>query len=267
MNLGRYQIESYSVNIGGSTQSRQKITYIGNNGVDFFIERYYGQIRLGYLSNNMKFENLLWTNIKTHIVGESILVDGEDSLPQIYISLSTISTVDKISDISLVVIDSQYDPITLEFRTEFDCNQALSVLTSVIEDPFININDLVVDDSSPVIYLNEFFYDGVINMLGSLDPGPHTSLDDTDFEVDVNSGDITGGLPLAKSDIIDGIVERIEDNRGSISYGDSDLTIYQGTIGGTQSNTITSVGTWWVKLIVGDSAENLTEINVNINII
>ena len=47
MQLGRYEIESYYVVIDNQTESRQRIVYIGNNGEEYFIERYYGNIRDG----------------------------------------------------------------------------------------------------------------------------------------------------------------------------------------------------------------------------
>jgi hypothetical protein len=52
MQLGRYEIENYYVVINNQTESRQRIVYIGNNGEENFIERYYGDIREGYSQSN-----------------------------------------------------------------------------------------------------------------------------------------------------------------------------------------------------------------------
>lgn len=267
MNLGTYEIQNYTINLLGATQSRQKIRYIGNNGLDIFEERYYGTIRQGYFSSNMRFVNLLWTNIKSHIIGESILVDDSDGNPQIYISLSTISSIDRSGEKNIIITDQRYDPIYLEFQTEFDCNQANSVLNAVLEDPFLDINSLVVDESDPVIYFNEFFFSGVLNKTGSIDPGPHTSLDSLDFEVEVSILDITGGLPLSKSNILEELVEKVLDNRDTISYGPADLIIFKTLPDTLPKNTIDSLGNWWVRFTIGDIGSNTVVTNININII
>jgi hypothetical protein len=267
MNLGRHEIENYSVNIGGTTQSRQKITYIGNNGLDIFVERYFGYIRDGYSSSKMRFKNLLWSNIKTHIKGESLLIDDVDSNPQIYISISTISSIDKSSDKTLIIVDSQYDPIYLEFQTEFDCNQALSVLDSVLEDPNLDISTLSTDNEEPVVYFNEFFYDGVINIKNSLSPGPHSTQDSLDFEVEVSQSDITGGLPLSKSNIVEALVSEIRDNRNTISYGQDEIVIYKDFINTTEYSEISSTGNWIIKLTTKDLGNNQVVSIININII
>jgi hypothetical protein len=266
MNLGRYEIESYTVNIGGTTQSRQKITYTGNNGLDTFIERYYGYIRDGYTSSKMRFRNLLWTNIKTHVIGESILIDDSDSNPQIYISLATISSIDSSTENTLIIIDSQYDPIYLEFQTELDCKQALSIFNAILENPTLDINTLTLDNEKPVIYFNEFFFDGVINIKDSLTPGPHNSGDSLEFEVETNEVDITGGLPLNNSDILEQLVDEISDNRDTISYGKNDLTIFKDTLDSTQYNQIDSVGDWIIKFTIGDLGDNSVTTIININI-
>ena len=93
MDLGKYEVETYIVLVNGQSENRQRIIFNGNNDENFFIERYYGSIRSGYKGANTFFKNLSWTNIKSHIVGESIVINDNSSpqKPQIYFNISNLA--------------------------------------------------------------------------------------------------------------------------------------------------------------------------------
>lgn len=265
MNLGRYEIDNYQVSVGGITQSRQKITYIGNNDLDIFVERYFGYIREGYKSSSMIFKDLTWSQIRTHIKGESLKVNDSDGNPQIFISLSSISSVDRSTPKTLIIIDSQYEPIFLEFRTELDCDQSFSLLNLVLEDPSVDLNQInVVDNSGPVIYLSSSFLNSPITISGSEDIGPFSSEDSNQFHIELVPSQVESFLPLTKSFLVNSIIYDVVDDRGSISYDEFDLEIFSGE---SQTGEISSQGQWQIRFDVGDIASNKTEITININII
>jgi hypothetical protein len=265
MNLGRYEIDNYQVSVGGVTQSRQKITYIGNNGLDIFVERYFGYIREGYKSSSMIFKDLIWSQIRTHIKGESLKVNDPDGNPQIFISLSSISSVDRSTPKTLIIIDSQYEPIFLEFRTELDCDQAFSLLNLVLEDPQIDLNQInSVDSDGPVIHLSSSFLNSPILIPENENIGPFSSEDSTQFDIELEFSQIEGFLPLKKSFLVNAIIYDVTDDRGSISYDEFDLEILNGE---TSVTEISSLGEWQLRFEVSDIASNKTMITININII
>lgn len=233
MDLGKYEIETYIVVVNGQTENRQRVIYSGNNNESFFIERYYGSVRTGYKGANTFFKNLYWTNIKSHIVGESILINDNSSppTPQIYFNITSIDSIQRTGDNTLVVIDNQIEPITLEFISVFDKNQAYSIFSLILQDSSIDLNTLATDLTPPTIFLNEYFFDEPINLDNSVLPGPFSSEDGDLFRVDLSLELFEGPMPLLKDDIITGLIYDITDNRdGSINLTTDEIIIYKDVI-------------------------------------
>jgi hypothetical protein len=271
MNLGRYEIESYYVVIGNQTESRQRIVYIGNNGEDYFIERYYGNIRDGYIQSNSSLRNLNYTDIKSHIPGESIVIMDKSMPPKpiVYIYLSTIRSIERDGELMLTIIDSQVDPITLEFLTTFDCNQAHSMLIYALE----NKNDiglLETDTTPPVIFFKDYFFGEELIIDGNESKVGQISTNDGDlFRINIDLSKYEGPIPIDKSDIIYGLIHEIKDNRdGKMSIIEEDILIYKDTINvSSEVSEIKGVGNYIIRFNLIDFGRNRNNATVIISII
>jgi hypothetical protein len=276
--LGRYEIETYYVVVNSTTETRQRIVYIGNNGEDYFIERYIGNIRDGYGQSNTYFKNLLFTNIKSHIPGESIVIldNGVPAKPQIYLSISSIESIQRDGEFKLIIIDSQIDPVTLEFLTYFDCNQAYSMMNYLLENPLLNLDDLISDLKAPVIFFNEYFFGTVVNLdipfdrgFGTQPVGPFSTEDGSSFRIDIDLSTFIGPLPITKSDILSGLIYDITDDRdSSVGLVDSQVLIYRDVVSlGNEVNDISGVGNFLIRFHLHDLSQNQNTSTIIISVI
>lgn len=274
MNLGKYEIETYYVVLNGQTETRERIIYIHDNNEDIFIERYYGVIREGYKGSNTHFKNLAWTNIKSHIVGESIVVNdnGVPSKPLIYFSISSIESVQRDGDTKLVVVDNQIDPITLEFISVFDADQTYSIFNLVLQDPNTDIGSLSMDITPPIIFFNEFFFGEVIKVDSNLKmalSGPFSTDDGSQFIIDINYDSFEGPKPITKTDVMTGMIYDITDNRdGSINLLDTDVFIYKDIISSENLvNEISGPGNYICKFNLHDLGQNQNNSTIVLSIV
>jgi hypothetical protein len=271
MNLGSYNIETYYVIVNGVTETRQRILYTGVNGIDFFVERYNGSIRNGYTGSNTIFKNLTFNSIKNHIVGESIVINDNNLSPKalIYLSISSIESVQRNSDIQLIIVDTQVDPITLEFISKFDCDQAYSILTHLLQDPLININSLGSDIIPPQIFFNEYFFSIPITLDPTSGVGPFSSIDGNNFRVDINLSSYQGPNPITKKDLISGLIYDIVDNRDkNILLIEDDILIYKDVISNQSLvDNISVVGNYIVNIVISDLGQNQANINILISVL
>jgi hypothetical protein len=271
MQLGRYEIESYYVVIGNQTESRQRIVYIGNNGEDYFIERYYGNIRDGYIQSNSSLRNLNYTDIKSHIPGESIVIMDKSMPPKpiIYIYLSTIRSIERDGDLKLIIIDTQVDPITIEFLTVFDCNQTHSMLIYTLENKQ-DIGLLETDTTPPVIFFKEYFFGEKIKIDGNDHHLGKISTSDSDlFRININLSTYEGPIPISKEDLIYGMIHEIKDNRdGLMTIIEDDVLIYKDTINvSSEVSEIKELGSYIVRFNLIDFGRNRNNSMVIISII
>jgi hypothetical protein len=272
MQLGRYEIESYYVVIDNKTESRQRIVYIGNNGEDYFIERYYGNIRDGYSQSNTFLRNLNFTDIKSHIPGESIVIYDKNITPKpiIYIYLSSIQSIERDDSVKLTIIDSQIDPTTLEFLTAFDCDQAYSMLIYVLENKMVDIGKLGTDIMPPVIFFKENFFGSKIHLNIDMERrGPLSTNDGDLFRIDIDSSKFDDTLPISKDAIISGLIYDITDNRdGSIYLVNDDVLIYKDTINtASEVHEIPGIGNYMVRFNLVDLGRNKNTTTIIISII
>jgi hypothetical protein len=270
MDLGRYEIETYFVVINGQTQTRQRIVYIGNNEQDIFIERYYGEIRTGYKGSNTFFKNLLWTNIKSHIVGESIVINdfSNPPKPQIYLNISSIESVQRNNENRLIIVDSQIEPITLEFISVFDCDQSYSMLNFILQNPNVDIDTLSSDITPPIIFFNQYFYGELVKLEGSELEGPFSTEDGNSFLVDFSFLDFEGPKPLTKTDILSGLIYDVVDNRDNIVFLEEDLIIYKDVISSENIvDEISDVGIYLCKFHLLDLGQNQNNATIVFSIV
>lgn len=270
MNLGKYEIETYFVVSNGQTETRQRIIYTGFNGEDFFIERYYGNIREGYSGSNTVFKNLYWTNIKSHNVGDSIVINDNSipPKPQIYLSISNIESIQK-DELRLKIIDTQIEPITLEFVSDFDCLQAYSLLNLILQDKDTDLNKITTDLTPPIVFFNEFLFGESIKIDGSNLNGPFSSQDANIFRVDIKIDEFLGPIPLTKNNIIEGLIYEITDNRdGKIDLTVNDITIYKEVV--SPENVVYEIedyGIYLCKFHLSDLGQNQNNSTIVITVV
>ena len=271
MNLGRYELETYNVVINGQIVERERIKYTANNGIDFFVERYFGEIREGYSGETGLIKNLNYDSLKTHIIGESIVIRDNSNPPKplIYLTLSSIQSIQRSGELRLTILDTQVDSITLEFITPYDTNQAYSLLNYVMQNPLLNINNIGVDDIPPQIFFNETFYGAPIVLVGSTLEGPFSTNDGNNFLVNLHTNNFLGPFPMNTEDICVGLIYDVVDNRDeNIMITGHDILIYKDVISDAGIiNSITGVGVYTVKIVIADLGSNQNDTTITINVI
>jgi hypothetical protein len=226
------------------------------------------------------FVNLEYTDIHSHIIGESIVINDKSSpvKPLIYIRLSDINSIERSGQI-LIIDDSSLGIIFLQFLTLNDTYQAHSLLNYVLQHPNTNIDTLqptVADYADPVLY----FYGNVgntasgdyITFSGATTSIPYNTSQGFTFSTSISLGTFgtgsTGGSASAyldKSQLIYLLVDHITDNRDGSMYMLPSNIIISGT-GGSVSN-IAAAGTYSLAFDFSDIAHNyLDGVIVNLNI-
>lgn len=207
------------------------------------------------------FTGLEWTDIKSHIIGESIKImdKGTPARPLIYLEIANIETIEKSGNI-LIIDDASYGTIFLQFLTEFDAYQAHSLLNYVIENPDINIETIQVDSADPILYFyNQVGTTGDFIAFSGATAGPYSTADGLTFSTSISLltyGTASGTL-IDKQQLIYLLVDNITDNRdGTMSMMPSNLII-----SGSESNlsTINLPGTYSVTFNFSDIAHNTLE--------
>jgi len=216
------------------------------------------------------FVNLEYTDIKSHVVGESIVVNDKSTpiRPLIYMNLSDINSIE-ISGKILIIDDNSKGSIFLEFLTEYDANQAHSLLNYVLDNPNVDIDSLTADNVDPILYFypkagvgGEYIaFNGATSSTGF-----DTSYGNT-FSTSISLSTFgTASGYLDKPQLIYLLIDNIVDNRdGNMQMLPSNLII-SGTAG--QISTILSTGTYSLTFNFSDIAHNyLDSVFVDLNII
>ena len=265
----------------GNTTNRVKQLYLTNPNPDYAVvldvmiavvdDTY------SYFPDNQggtSFVNLYYTSIATFVVGESIVINSNNTppLPLIYIQLSNINTI-QISGTILIINDSSLGKIYLDFVTVFDANQAYSLINYVLNNPSVNIANLnpVEDLIPPVIY----FWNQVGNTqsgdyisLNGLTAGPYNTSQGLSFSTSIPLS-ISGTYGVIDKPTLGNLlINNIIDNRdGLIGLIPSENLIIYGLSGGSMSS-ITSTGSYQLTFNVSDIAQNyVSGVMVNLNII
>ncbi len=220
------------------------------------------------------FVNLNYTDIHSHVIGESLVINDKSSpvKPLIYIRLSDINSIERSGQI-LIIDDSSLGIIFLQFLTENDTFQAHSLLNYVLQYPTTNIDTLspVSDSIDPVLY----FYSHVgasasldyITFNGATVSVPYDTSDGFTFSttISLTQSGTASGTVIDKSQLIYLLIDEISDNRdGTMSIMPSNLII-SGTAGNI--NNILNTGSYSVTFNFSDIAHNyLDGVIVNLNI-
>lgn len=219
------------------------------------------------------FTGLEYTDIKTYVVGESIVINDKNSpvRPLIYLNLSNINSLQRNSNI-LIIDDESLGTIFLQFLTEFDAIQSLSLLNYVLENPNTDIDtiDPLADTEDPILYFLETSGTGgdYITFNGSTSSVPYdTSFGNTfSTSISISSFGTASGTYIDKPQLIYLLVDYIEDNRDGLMNLLPQNLIISGTAG--EVTTITSVGTYSVTFDFSDIAQNyLDGVIINLNIL
>lgn len=217
--------------------------------------------------SSTSFVGLNYTDIKTHIIGESFKINdkGTPVRPLIYIEIVNIETIEKTGSI-LIIDDASYGTIFLQFLTEYDAYQAHSILNYIIENPNIDIDAIPTgDNEDPIVY----FYSSIgdldndfIALDGDLINGPYnTSMGltfSTEFSLSTYGTTASGTSSIIdKSQLIYLLVDKITDNRdGTMSMMPSNIIINNAT---ASISTILVPGTYSLTFNFSDIAHNTLE--------
>ena len=217
--------------------------------------------------SSTSFVGLNYTDIKTHIIGESFKINdkGTPIRPLIYIEIVNIETIEKTGSI-LIIDDASYGTIFLQFLTEYDAYQAHSILNYIIENPNIDIDAIPTgDNEDPIVY----FYSSIddldndfIALDGDLINGPYnTSMGltfSTVFSLSTYGTTASGTSSIIdKSQLIYLLVDKITDNRdGTMSMMPSNIIINNAT---ASISTILVPGTYSLTFNFSDIAHNTLE--------
>lgn len=209
------------------------------------------------------FTGLEYTDIESYVVGQSIVIYDKSSTPSplIYITINDINAVERTGTV-VIVDDSAYGTIFLQFLTEFDAAQAQSLLSYVMANPSVDINNLspVSDTVDPVLYFNSTIAGSAsgdyIAFNGATAGVPYDTSDGFTFSssVSITSFGTASGTYIDKPQLVYLLIDHITDNRdGSMTLMDSNMII-TGT-GGVVS-TIANVGTYELTFDFSDIAQN-----------
>ena len=254
----------------GNTTHRVKQIYLTNPNTKYSVSL---DVMVAVIDENYSFFNdninqtatsftdLEYTDIHTHVIGESIVINNINSIER----NGKILTVD----------DNALSTILLAFKTEADAIQAHSLLTYIIENPGIDIALTSLDNQDPVVYFNPtagvggdyiLYDDGV--MIGATSGTPYNTLSNgLTFSTSISLAQFGTYNVLTKSDLIGLLINNVSDNRdGQMSLLPSNVILKNSSL--TDVVGITASGTYSMTFDYSDIAQNyLDGVVVNLNII
>ena len=203
------------------------------------------------------FANLVYTDLKSHVLGESIKVIDTNGKALIYIKIANIEAIE-ISDKILIIDDSALGKIFLAFKTENDAKQAYSRLNYVLENPNADLDNLPEDTLDPILY----WYGNVGNTqsyslieFNGATAGPYSTTYGTTFSTSMSLSVHGTNSVITKSNLIDLLIDNIYDSRdGTMSITVSSINL-TGTAGGGVEQ-INGVGSYSITFNFMDIAGN-----------
>jgi hypothetical protein len=223
--------------------------------------------------NATSFTGLEYTDIKSFVVGESVVVydKGSPKRALIYFGLPYINSIN-LNSTFLIIDDESFGTVFLNFIDEFNAKQAYSLMNYVLENPNIDIDTIspLLDDIPPVVYWNSTAGatgSYIVNYLGLTSSfGFNTENDGLTFSTSISLSNWGTSSILYKDKLRDLVIDYIDDIRdGEIGLMDSEMII-TGTAGVV--NSISTTGTYSLTFNVGDLAQNnLNGVVMNLNII
>lgn len=209
------------------------------------------------------FTGLSYTDISSHIVGDSIVISDVNNRPLIYLNLSSINSISRTSNI-LSIDDETLGSILLLFLTEYDAIQAQSILSYVLSNPDIDIANIdpLADSIDPVILFNSYvggtgatISSSMTSSIPTYAGGGSYSTTGYTFSTSISLSTYGSSSVITKNNLYDLLISSVVDNRdGIISLTGSNLILL-----GTESNlvaSITSTGTHSISFDFSDIAQN-----------
>lgn len=279
-----YPVKSYTfaqmLVLTGNATNRIPQLYLSNPNVNYQVIL---DVMIGVIDENYSFFNddlnqdatsftgLEYTDIKSFVVGESIVIYDKNTPPKalIYFGLSFINSIE-INGNYLVVDDDSYGTVFLHFLTEHDALQAHSLLNYVLENPNVDIDTVLEDLTSPVIHWNStagVTGSYIVNYTGATSGVPYnTGSDGLTYSTTISLSNWGTSSIIYKDKLKDLLINYIDDDRdGVMGIMDSEMII-SGTSGTV--NSISVVGTYSLSFNFIDLAgNNLNGVNVAMNII
>ena len=281
--LSRVYTISQLLTLTGNSTNRIKQLYLTNPNPNYPV---YLDVMVAILDDNYSFFNdiinqsattftgLEVNDIKTHVIGESIVIYDKSTpkRPLIYFNLSDINSIERDGKI-LIIDDSTLNTILLQFIDVDQAAKAQSLLNYVIDNPYIDIDAIdPVDNSDPILYfLSQVDGVGDFIKFNGNSAGPYDTSYGYTFSTTIQMS--TYGTPSAspnfsidKSKLGTLLIDKILDNRdGTMSYVDSNLIISSSS---SLITTITATGSYVLTFDFSDIALNyLDGVFVNIDIV
>jgi hypothetical protein len=262
----------------GNSSNRVKQLYLTNPNPNYAISL---DVMVGVIDDNYSFfsdtlnqigtsfTGLSYTDIKSYVIGESIVINDKSLpvRPLIYINIVNIAVIEKSGTI-LILDDLSLGSIFLQFLTEYDANQALSLLNYVIENPNIDIDSLspISDTLDPVVY----FYSNVgstgdyIAFNGSTASLPYNTSQGLTFSTSISLTTFGTASIIDKDLLIGLLISGVSDNRdGTMSIVSSNIIL----TGTSSVSTIAATGSYVMTFDFSDIAQNyLDGVNISIDV-
>ena len=215
----------------------------------------------------LSFNNLKYTDIKTHIVGESIVIYSNDLIPVpiCYITIDDLkkATITKNSKI-ITISDISVGSIYLDFVNVQNAVQAYSLIEWVRNTTNAIIQDLnpVEDNVDPVIMFTNMVYmtDSTTYSI------PYNSSISTTFSATMSFGTYASASIITKNIIFNNLITEVRDNRDDVVNIDGNsILIYDGI---NELTSIVTTGVYSIHFNIMDNAENSVDgiKNIQLNI-
>lgn len=203
----------------------------------------------------LSFNNLKYTDIKTHIVGESIVIYSNDLIPVpiCYITIDDLkqATITKNSKI-ITISDISIGSIYLDFVNTQNAVQAYSLIEWVRNTPNAIIQDLnpVEDNIDPIIKFTNIVY-----MVDSTTYSiPYDSSITTTFSATMSFGIYASNSVISKSVLANNLIDEVKDNRDdNVNIDGNSILIYDGI---NELTSIVTTGVYSIHFNIMDNAEN-----------
>ena len=215
--------------------------------------------------SGLSFNNLQYTSIRTHIVNESIVIYGNDfpPVPICYLTIADITTISKNGKI-LIIDDLSVGSIYLDFKSNYDADQAFSLIEWVINTPGAVIQDLepLNDGLDPLLKFSSLVY-----LIGSTYSSPYDSSMGITFSATMSFAQYAtaSGTKITKDILIDELITEVFDVRDStMALNTGSILIYD--INDNNLNDIMQLGTYSIHFDIVDNASNTIDSNKNIQL-
>lgn len=258
----------------GNSISRIKQIYLSNPNVNYSVTI---DVMVSLIDDNtsafkdvvnqsgLSFNNLEYTSIRTHIVNESIVIYGNDfpPVPICYLTIADITTISKNGKI-LIIDDLSVGSIYLDFKSNYDADQAFSLIEWVINTPGAVIQDLepLNDGLDPLLKFSSLVY-----LIGSTYSSPYDSSMGITFSATMSFAQYAtaSGTKITKNILIDELITEVFDVRDStMALNTGSILIYD--INDNNLNDIMQLGTYSIHFNIVDNASNAIDSNKNIQL-